>query len=281
MKQETLKQLSARLGLSAAVLKGIQKGEKRRGGQVIANNMAKALGNAAKRTGYKDKASAEKAIEKNIRLLYIATEDLAKRVEKAATKTRKKEIKLLLKSAVELLNAGNAKGFIKLVSSNPQISFLKRSCATKIDNALLDSFRSQPKQNRKTAQALLSATGHNGEKILIKGSVIKSAIKKRLKRFGTVPSLFWEAAIRFNPKVKIKGLVKAKKTPKNKTRGASARTSSGTDGYVAEIAHHLEKESSQFRAKVNTIARENEIYWAKVAEKELISLLYLDKYLGE
>ncbi len=281
MKAETLKQLAKKLELSEAVLKGIKKGDKRKGGHVVSNNMAKCLGNICKRTGYKTKQAAEKAIEGNIRLLYISAEEFGRRVQRLAERTKSKQRAELLVKGAALLLVGNVKSFIKLIAKDASLSFLKRKCATKVDDALLDTFRNQPKQNRKTAKAVLMATGAGGEKILVKQSAINSAVKRRLKRYGAVSSLFWEAAMSFNPKVKIKGLAAAKKKPQNKTRGASARASASPQGYMAEIAHHLEKDAPAFKAKLNKIVMDSEKYWAKMTEKEIIAYMYLDKYLGE
>lgn len=281
MKAETLKQLSKKLELSEAVLKGIKKGDKRKGGHIVSNNMAKCLGNICKRTGYKTKQAAEKAIEGNIKLLYISAEDFGRRVQRLAERTKSKQRAELLQKAASFLLAGNPKSFVKLIAKDPSLIFLKRKCVTKVDDALLDTFRNQPKQNRKTAKAVLMATGAGGEKILVKQSAINSAIRRRLKRYGAVSSLFWEAAIAFNPKVKIKGLAAAKKKPQNKTRGASSRTSVNAQGYMAEIAHHLEKDAPVFKAKINKIISDTEKYWAKMTEKEIIAYMYLDKYLGE
>lgn len=281
MKADTLKQLAKKLELSEAVLKGIRKGDKRKGGHVVSNNLAKCLGNICKRTGYKNKQAAEKAIEGNIKLLYISAEEYGRRVQRLAERTKSKQKAELLRKGAALLMAGSSKAFVKLISKDPSLVFLKRKCATKVDNALLDSFRNQPKQNRKTAQSLLAATGAGGEKILVKQSAINSAIKRRLKRYGAISSLFWEAAVAFNPKVKIKGLAAAKKKSQNKTRGASSRTSVSTQGYMAEIKHHLEKDGSTFNAKLKKIVSDAEKYWAKMTEKEIIAYLYLDKYLGE
>lgn len=281
MKGKDLKQLAKRLDLSVSVLKGIQKGEKRGAGQLMANNMAKCLGNIAKRTGYKDKASAERAIERDIRLLYVASEDFGARVQRFANNTHNKKNKELLNTAAGLLLSGNVKGFSKLIAKHPQLSFLKRTCTTKVDNALIDTLRQQKKQNRKTAQALLSAIGAGGEKILIKGSAIKSAVRKRVKRYGTIPSLFWEAAVEFNPKVRVKGVSAAKKKPKQKTRGAASKTFRNSQGYIASIDHHIEGESASYRGKLNKITKQNEQYWAKMAEKEILAYMSLDKYLGK
>lgn len=281
MKKESLKQLSARLGLTAAVLRGIQRGEKRSAGQIVANNMAKCLGNIAKRCGYKDKQTAAASIEKDILLLYQSAEKLGARVMKYAEQTRKKQHKEVLEKAASLLLSGNVKGFMRLVSQHSFLAFLKRPVATKIDDALIDSFRSKKKQDKKTAQALLNATGFGGEKILIKASAIKSAVRKRLKRYGVVPSLFWEAAVDFNPKVRVKGVSAAKKKAKPKTRGASAKTARDSKGYQATIEHHLEGESANFKNKLNRIVKQNEEYWAKIAEKEVLAHMYLDKYLGK
>lgn len=281
MKAETLKQLSKKLELSEAVLKGIKKGDKRKGGHIVSNNMAKCLGNICKRTGYKTKQAAEKAIEGNIKLLYISAEDFGRRVQRLAERTKSKQRAELLQKAAAFLLAGNPKSFVKLIAKDPSLIFLKRKCVTKVDDALLDTFRNQPKQNRKTAKTVLMATGAGGEKILVKQSAINSAVKRRLKRYGAVSSLFWEAAVAFNPKVKIKGLVAAKKKPQNKTRGASSRTSESAQGYIAEIAHHLEKDAPVFKAKINKIISDTEKYWSKMTEKEIIAYMYLDKYLGE
>ena len=281
MKAETLKQLSKKLELSEAVLKGIKKGDKRKGGHIVSNNMAKCLGNICKRVGYKSKQAAEKAIEGNIRLLYTSSEDFAKKVQRLAERTKSKQRAELLRKGAALLLAGKAKAFMKLIAKDTSLNFLKRKCVTKVDDALLDTFRNQPKQNRKTAQALLSATGAGGEKMLVKASAINSAIKRRVKRYGAVSSLFWEAAVRFNPKVKIKGVSAAKKKTKDKTRGASSRTSNGNQGYIAEIIHHLEKDAPTFNAKLKKQVEDSEKYWAKMTEKEIIAYMYLDKYLGE
>lgn len=280
MKAKNLKDVSAKLGLSVSVLKGMQKGDKKEGSKVIANNMAKCLGNICKRAGYKNKQSAMKAIESNIRLLYMSTEEMANRVARFANKTTQHKRRQTLLKGEALLRAGQCAAFVKLISKDPSLAFFKRKTAVKIDNALLDSFRNQPKQNRATAKAMLNAIGANGERILIKESSIKSAVNKRLRRYGAVSSLFWEAAIQFNPKVRIKGVDAAKKKVKQKTRGASSRTATSNGTYSAKIMHHLEKDSPTFKNKLNKIVSDGEKYWAKLTEKEIIALLYLDKYLG-
>lgn len=89
MKARTLKELSRKLDISEKTLRGIQRGEKRSGGDISKNNMAKCLGTISKFTGYKSKEHAATAIEKNIRMLYISSTQLAKNLSNYCNRVKK------------------------------------------------------------------------------------------------------------------------------------------------------------------------------------------------
>ena len=112
MKARTLKEVSSKLDVSVKTLRGIQRGEKRSGGDISSSNMAKCLGNISKYTGYSSQSHASKAIEKNIRMLYMSSEQLVKNLRKFANKIRK-SIRPQFIQAINLLASGKLKSYNK------------------------------------------------------------------------------------------------------------------------------------------------------------------------
>lgn len=112
MKAKNLAEVSKKLDLSVKVLKGIQKGDKRSGGDITRTNMARCLGTISKFTGYSSQQHAAKEIDKNIRMLYISSEQLAKNLRKFANKISKKR-KPMFYEALKHLQAGRLKSYNK------------------------------------------------------------------------------------------------------------------------------------------------------------------------
>ena len=278
MKGKTLKELSKRLDLSASILRGIQRGEKRQGCDILRNNMGKCLGNITPKVGYKTKERAAEAIEGDIRQLYQSADKLAQWLKSviAGSKTAK-WMKTILEQAVNLLSANNLKGYSKLIAKEPKLQALQRVTSAKVNPELIEKFRNKPKQTRKVARSI---TG--GNPILTKEGSIQSEINKRLKRWGVTASMFWEAATKFYPNVKVKGVTAVKKKVRAKTKGASVTTQHKKNGLMsAKIIHHVEGKNPTYRKKLKKTIKQAENWWKKQAEKEIMAYMALDKFLGK
>ena len=276
MKAKNLVEISKKLDLSVKVLKGIQKGDKRNGGDITRTNMARCLGTISKFTGYSSQQHAAKEIDKNIRMLYISSEQLAKNLRKFANKISKKR-KPMFYEALKHLQAGRLKSYNKTMYKIG-LNKLTHTIHTKIDEALIDKYRESPKQDTAAAKKL-----RGDKRILIKSdAAIVKAVNKRAKRWGVTASLFWEAATKFNPNPNVKGIVGGKKKLRQKTKGTTVKTAHKPSGVMtAKITHHLERKKGKFRTKLNKKIKEQQKFWGKQINKEIMAYMALDKLLGK
>jgi hypothetical protein len=276
MKARTLKEVSRKLDISEKTLRGIQRGEKRSGGDISKTNMAKCLGTISKFTGYKSKEHAAKAIEKNIRMLYISGEQLAKNLSNFSKRV-KKSLKPIIQLAVTHLKGGKLKSYNKLMQKIGYTS-LVHVIHTKVDETLIDRYREERKQDTKAAKKI-----RGKKRFLIKSdSAITRAVNKRARRWGVTASLFWEAALKFNPNPKVKGVISGKKKLREKTKGASVKTAHKVNGLMtAKITHHLEKKGGNFRKKLNSKIKQQEKYWGNQMNKEILAYMAMDRLLGK
>lgn len=238
--------------------------------------MAKCLGNISKFTGYSSKTHAQKAIEKNIRMLYMSSEQLAKNLRKFASKV-KVSIRPQFLQAINLLASGKLKSYNKAMQ---KLGFnsLVHPIHTKIDETLIDKYRESPKQDLAAAKKI-----RGDKRFLIKNdAAIVRSINKRAKRWGVTASLFWEAALKFHPNPRIKGIVSGKKKLREKTKGATVNTKHKANGLMsAKITHHLEKKSGKFRKKLKKTIKQQEKFWSKELQKEILAYMAMDKFLGK
>lgn len=149
---------------------------------------------------------------------------------------------------------------------------------TKIDETLIDKYRESKSQDTRTAKKL-----RGDKRILIKNdSAITKSINKRAKRWGVTASLFWEAALKFHPNPSVKGIVSGKKKLREKTKGATVKTSHKKSGLMsAKINHHLERKSGKFRTKLKKQIKQQEKFWTKQMSKEILAYMAMDKFLGK
>lgn len=276
MKAKTLKEVSRKLDISEKTLRGIQRGEKRSGGDISKTNMAKCLGTISKFTGYKSKEHAAKAIEKNIRMLYISSTQLAKNLSNYSNRVRK-SLKPTIQLAVAHLKGGKLKSFNKLMQKIGYTS-LVHVIHTKVDETLVDKYREERKQDTRAAKKI-----RGDKRFLIKNdAAITKAVNRRAKRWGVTASLFWEAALKFNPNPKVKGVISGKKKLREKTKGASVTTTHKANGLMsAKITHHLEKKGGRFKKKLQAKIKQQEKYWSNQLKKEIMAYIAMDKFLGK
>ena len=187
-----LKSLAKALKLSEGWLKGLVKSNGRTKDAIVAVNTANACKAVARFTGYKSKEAAEKAIRSNINMLYIPSSTLANRIQRVLPKygEEKKEI---LKKAIAALRSNNFTEYNRLIRSNKELKEgYKRKCAKTINKKLVDRLRLASKSNKQAAKGiLLSVNTPNGSKIVVPQEKIEAEVQKRLKRYGSVGSLFW------------------------------------------------------------------------------------------
>ena len=278
---KNLKSLAKALKLSEGWLKGLVKSNGRTKDAIVAVNTANACKAVARFTGYKSKEAAEKAIRSNINMLYIPSSTLANRIQRVLPKygEEKKEI---LKKAIAALRSNNFTEYNRLIRSNKElIEGYKRKCAKTINKKLVDRLRLAPKSNKQAAKGiLLSVNTPNGSKIVVPQEKIEAEVQKRLKRYGSVGSLFWQAAKKLNPKIKPQDLQKEKRKKHKLTNGASYKTSTTNDTVSATVEHTAEG-NEKFQRKLLKRIAQQEKWWAKQAEKQIIAAKYLDKLLDK
>lgn len=275
MKARTLKELSKKLDMTVKTLKGIGKGEKRSGGDITKSNMAKCLGTISKFTGYSSQEKAAKAIEKDIRLLYTSPEELYQRISRI--KIQNEKVNKQFRDALLLLKGGKLKSFFNFLQKMGLRQWIHPT-ATKIDESLIERFRECNKQNKKNAEKIRGRF-----RIMVKSeSQITKSINKRAKRWGVTASLFWEAALKFHPNPKVKGIVAGKKKIRQKKKGSSVQTRHTNKGVMtAKISHQIEKKNSRFRRKLNRQIKTQEKYWSGRIEKEIMAYIAMDRLLGK
>jgi hypothetical protein len=104
-------------------------------------------------------------------------------------------------------------------------------------------------------------------------------VQKRLKRYGAVASLFWQSAKKLNPKIKPEKLSKEKRKKHKMTNGMSYKAGSSNNSASAVINHRAEKLNSKFKSKLLKRIAQQEKFWSKQAEKQIIAAGVLNKLI--
>ena len=274
----SLKKLSQTLDVSVGFLKNITKNKKSKD-DFLTSNTANCCRAIARYTGYSSKEKAEKAIRSNVKMLYVASDTLANRILKLANKYGEVK-KKILKEAALALKSNNFQEYNRLIKSNKELSDYKRKCAKSIKKELIEKLRSAEKSNTATARTILiSAKSPNGYKIVVPRDKIEKEIQKRLKRYGAVASLFWQSAKKLNPKIRPDKLPKEKRKKHKMTNGMSYKAGSSNNSASAVINHRAEKMNSKFKAKLLKRIAQQEKFWSKQAEKQIIAAGVLNKLI--
>ena len=274
----SLKKLSQTLDVSVGFLKNITKNKKSKD-DFLTSNTANCCRAVARYTGYSSKEKAEKAIRSNVKMLYVASDTLANRILKLANKYGEVK-KKILKEAALALKSNNFQEYNRLIKSNKELSDYKRKCAKSIKKELIEKLRSAEKSNTATARTILiSAKSPNGYKIVVPRDKIEKEIQKRLKRYGAVASLFWQSAKKLNPKIKPDKLPKEKRKKHKMTNGMSYKAGSSNNSASAVINHRAEKLNSKFKSKLLKRIAQQEKFWSKQAEKQIIAAGVLNKLI--
>lgn len=274
----SLKKLSQTLDVSVGFLKNITKNKKSKD-DFLTSNTANCCRAVARYTGYSSKEKAEKAIRSNVKMLYVASDTLANRILKLANKYGEVK-KKILKEAALALKSNNFQEYNRLIKSNKELSDYKRKCAKSIKKELIEKLRSAEKSNTATARTILiSAKSPNGYKIVVPRDKIEKEIQKRLKRYGAVASLFWQSAKKLNPKIKPDKLPKEKRKKHKMTNGMSYKAGSSNNSASAVINHRAEKMNSKFKSKLLKRIAQQEKFWSKQAEKQIIAAGVLNKLI--
>lgn len=275
---KSLKHLAKVLEISEGYLKGLSKGKKRKDDDFIRLNTANACRAVAKFTGYKDEESAQKAIQANIHQLYMPQEVYADRLEKMLPKFGKVKRPILAKAA-QAIRGGNFTEYNRLIRSHKDLTRFKRKCSKSLKKALIDKFRSMPKSNRTMAKGLLiGEKSPNGSKIIAPQAKIDAEIQRRVKRHGSIASLFWQSAKQLNPKIKNDGLSKSKRKKRKAKNGEFFKVNAG-GGAVSATVSHMAEINGKFKQKLLKRIAEQEKFWAKMAEKQIIAAKYLGKHI--
>ena len=274
----SLKKLSQTLDVSVGFLKNITKNKKSKD-DFLTSNTANCCRAIARYTGYSSKEKAEKAIRSNVKMLYVASDTLANRILKLANKYGEVK-KKILKEAALALKSNNFQEYNRLIKSNKELSDYKRKCAKSIKKELIEKLRSAEKSNTATARTILiSAKSPNGYKIVVPRDKIEKEIQKRLKRYGAVASLFWQSAKKLNPKIRPDKLPKEKRKKHKMTNGMSYKAGSSNNSASAVINHRAEKMNSKFKTKLLKRIAQQEKFWSKQAEKQIIAAGVLNKLI--
>lgn len=278
---KTLKNVSEALKISEGWLKGLVKGQGKTKDTIVTHNTANACRAVAQFTGYKSVESAKKAITNNVKMLYESSANLARRIEKVIPKYGKVKQEILTQ-AVSALRNNNFTEYNRLIRSNKElVKGYKRKCAKNINQKLIEQLRCSASTNRQTAISILKGAGVKyGSKIVVPQEKIDKEIEKRLKRYGSVGSLFWQAAKQLNPKIKPQKLQKEKRKKHKATKGAGYKTTITSDAAVATVVHNAEI-NQKFKKKLLKRIAQQEKWWAKQAEKQIIAAKFFDKLLDK
>lgn len=280
----SLKKLSEVLKVSQGFLKNITKGTKKGKDDYITMNTANCCRSIAFYTGYQSEEAARKAITSNVKMLYTSSDEYSNRLIKISNKYGKVRKQLLI-DAAQAIKANNFTEYNKIIKSDKKLKeTFTRKCAKSIKKELIEKLRSSKKSNRSTAKGILMGAGSkNGYKIIAPKEKIQKEIEKRLKRYGAVASLFWHAAKQLNPKIKAgdkkNSLSKAKRKKHRLTNGMSYKTSINSNQVSANVNHKAEKVNSKFASKLNKRIKQQENFWARQAEKQIVAAGVLNKLI--
>lgn len=275
----SLKKLSQTLDVSVGFLKNITKNGKKSKDDFITSNTANCCRAIARYTGYSTREHAKKAITRTIKLLYVASDTVANRLYKLSAKYGE-EKKKILKEAVKALRSNDFQEYNRLINSNKELGSYKRKCAKSLKKDLIEKLRCSEKSNSATAKRLLmAAKSPNGYKIIVPREKINKEIEKRLKRYGAVASLFWHSAKKLNPKIKPDKLAKDKRKKHKLTNGMSYKAGSNGNTAEAVINHRAEKMNAKFRSKLLKRIAQQEKFWSKQAEKQIVAAGVLKKLI--
>lgn len=277
-----LKKLVKILNVSQGFLKNITKNKKRSKQDFISSNTANACRAVAQFTGYKTREAAEKAIRTNVNLLYIPNDIYAARLTKTARRYGKVK-KQILEQAAQAIRTNNYSQYKKLINSNKDLKkTFSRKCSKSINKKLIDQLRTAPKTNRSAAKNILLSLGSmNGKKIVVPKQKLEKEIQRRVKRYGSIASLFWNAAKTLNPKIKAQKLSKQKRKKHKLTNGMNYKTSISTNTAAANIQHRAEKLNKKFNSKLLKTIQKQQKFWAKQAQKQIIAADVLNRLITE
>lgn len=274
----SLKKLSQVLQVSEGFLKGLSKGTKKGKDDFLTINTANCCRAVARYTGYSSRQRAEKAIRSNITLLYMASETYANTLNRLAAKYGK-ENSAIIREAARAMKANNFGEFNRVLGQNKKLKeTFRRKCMKSVNKKLIEQLRSADKTNRATAKSILLAAGSpQGYKIIVPKEKIEKEVQKRLKRYGATASLFWQSAKKLNPKIKPDKLSKEKRKKHKLTNGMSYKTKLTNNSAAAIVNHRAEHMNKKFRSRLLKRIAQQEKFWAKQAEKQIVAAEVLNK----
>lgn len=277
----SLKKLAQVLDVSVGFLKNITQNKKKGKDAYMTNNTANCCRAVASFTGYSSRARAEKAIRINVNLLYMPSNVYAMRLRKIANKYGKANKQILLKAA-EAIQANNFTEYNRLIRSSDKLkNTYRRKCMKSLNKKLIDQLRNADKTNRSTAKSILLAVGSpNGYKIIVPSDKIEKEVQKRLKRYGATASLFWQAAKKLNPNIKANKLSKEKRKKHKLTNGMTYKTKVSSNTVAALVHHRAETMNKKFRSKLLKTISNEEKFWAKQAEKQIVAAEVLNRLIA-
>lgn len=279
----SLKKLSQALDVSVGFLKSL-KDTKKSKDEFISSNTANCCRSVAYFTGFMSEKGARKAIYGTISLLYVSNTTYARRLEKVANKHGEEKKKLLLEAA-EAIKSNNFQEYNRIITKNKGLLKFKRKCAKTLKKDLIDKLRCSKNPSPSTAKTLLmAAKSPNGFRIIVPAEKLYKEVEARVKRWGATSSLFWHAAKKLNPKIKpsipnIGTLPKEKRKKHKMTNGMSYKAGSSNNSASAVINHRAEKLNSKFKAKLLKRIAQQEKFWSKQAEKQIIAAGVLNKLI--
>lgn len=279
-----LQRLADDLDLSVGVLRGIAKGEGRKEEDIVRQSAARALGQIALWAGYPTKQRAEKEIAKLARTNYITSDVLLKRLDKFMTANAEKPFANLppFRLARAALVAENMTLFVELYRRYWKIlrlpflymPFSEANVKNDMDHDMLDRAAASMRGKGASRRPFEGVQRIIGLKAFLKG------LRARAKRWGSVSSLYWQAALELNPKVKQPGLAAARKKAHPHPQGAIVKTQKTRDGWIIEVEHHADKENPRFYKKMEGIIRDSVKYWSDMAGKQIVASKKLGKLLS-
>lgn len=277
-----LQKLADDLDLSIGVLRGIAKGEARKEEDIVRQSAARALGQIALWTGYPSKARAEQEITKLARTNYITSDVLLKRLDKFMTANAEKPFVNLppFRLARAALVAENMPLFVEYYQRYRKLlrfpffymPFDEGHVQKEMDHDMLDKAAARG--------AVANRRPYGGAQRIIGLKAFLKGLRDRAERWGSVSSLYWQAALELNPKVKQPGLAAARKKAHPHPQGAIVKTQKTRDGWIIEVEHHADKENPRFYKKVEGIIRDSVNYWSAMAGKQIVASKKLGKLLS-
>lgn len=272
----SLQTLSAALDLDRRFLSGMTKGNGVTRENILRRSMANALARTARAIGYASKERAARPIAHALLLLYVTADVEARHLSRFFARVKNPALKKLGQRLTDNLSANNVRGYENIRKRKDASGNFKPG-ATRVSEVMLtELLAGQPTTQR--ASAILTRHGsEKGFRFVCTRAALDKVLKKRLRRVGAVPSLYWQTAAAIHPPVRLPGMPSFKKRTAPGKSAVSRHAVQGNKISVT-LSHKTDLSPAMFQ-KIERVAERQMTFYANRAAAEIVAAKELGKLL--